>query len=76
MSSQVRELMASGFGELRHEPTAKRIQAVLGGATVVDSTRAVLVWEPRRIVPSYAVPAEDVRSDLVPAGSQHRVELP
>ena len=56
MSSQVRELMASGFGELRHEPTAKRIQAVLGGETIVDSTRAVLVWEPRRIVPSYAVP--------------------
>ena len=56
MSSQVRELMASGFGELRHEPTAKRIQAVLGGDTIVDSTRAVLVWEPRRIVPSYAVP--------------------
>jgi uncharacterized protein (DUF427 family) len=61
MSSQVRTLMASGFGQLRHEPTAKRIQAVLGGDTIVDSTRAVLVWEPRRIVPSYAVPAEDVR---------------
>ncbi len=69
MSSQVRELMASGFGELRHEPTAKRIQAVLGGATVVDSTRAVLVWEPRRIVPSYAVPVQDVRGELVPAGA-------
>ena len=69
MSSQVRELMASGFGQLRHEPTAKRIQAVLGGETVVDSTRAVLVWEPRRIVPSYAVPAEDVRGKLVPSGS-------
>ena len=69
MSSKVRELMASGFGELRHEPTAKRIQAVLGGDTIVDSTRAVLVWEPRRIVPSYAVPAEDVRGDLVPAGA-------
>jgi len=68
MSSQVRELLASGFGQLRHEPTAKRIQAVLGGETVVDSTRAVLVWEPRRIVPSYAVPAEDVRGELVPAG--------
>ena len=54
MSSQVRELMASGFGQLRHEPTAKRIQAVLGGDTIVDSTRAVLVSEPRRIVPSYA----------------------
>ena len=67
MSSQVRKLMASGFGQLRHEPTAKRIQAVLGGDTIVDSTRAVLVWEPRRIVPSYAVPVEDVRGDLVPA---------
>jgi uncharacterized protein (DUF427 family) len=56
--------MASGFGELRHEPTAKRIRAVLGGETVVDSTRALLVWEPRRIVPSYAVPAEDVHGEL------------
>jgi uncharacterized protein (DUF427 family) len=69
MSSQVRELLASGFGELRHEPTAKRIQAVLGGKTVIDSTRAVLVWEPRRIVPSYAVPVEDVAGDLAPAGT-------
>src|ERR1700749_3006281 len=34
MSSKVRELMASGFGELRHEPTAKRIQAVPGGDLV------------------------------------------
>jgi uncharacterized protein (DUF427 family) len=33
---------------------------------VVDSTRALLVWEPRRIVPSYAVPAGDVAADLVP----------
>jgi len=69
MSSQIRALMASGFGQLRHEPTAKRIQAVLGGDTVVDSTQAVLVWEPRRIVPSYAVPVEDVRGELVPAGA-------
>jgi uncharacterized protein (DUF427 family) len=68
MSSQVRELLASGFGQLRHEPTAKRIQALLGGETVVDSTRTVLVWEPRRIVPSYAVPVEDMRGELVPAG--------
>ena len=68
MSSQIRTLMGSGFGLLRHEPTAKRIRAELGGETVMDSTRAVLVWEPRRVVPSYAVPAEDVRGELVPAG--------
>ena len=64
MSTQVRGLLASGFGRMRHEPTAKRIRAELGGSTVVDSTRAVLVWEPRRIVPSYAVPVDDVRGDL------------
>ena len=63
MSSQVHELLAGGFGQLRYEPTAKRIQAVLGGETVVDSTRAVLVWEPRRVVPSYAVPVQDVRGE-------------
>src|SRR5256714_8541665 len=69
MSSQVRKLMASGLGGGRPEPTAERIPAVLGGDTVVDSTRAVLVWEPRGIVPSYAVPADDVRGDLVPTGA-------
>ncbi len=57
MSTQMRGLLAGGFDQLRHEPTAKRIRAVLGGATVLDSTRGVLVWEPRRIVPSYARPA-------------------
>ena len=69
VSDQVRDLLARGFGELRYEPTAKRIRAVLGGDTVVGSTRAVLVWEPRRIVPSYAVPPEDVHGELVPAGA-------
>src|SRR5581483_693318 len=69
MSTQVRGLLASGFGQLRYEPTAKRIRAELGGRTVVDSTRAMLVWEPRRIVPSYAVPADDVRGELADAGA-------
>ena len=67
MSTQIRGLLASGFGQLRHEPTAKRIRAELGGGTIIDSTRAVLVWEPRRVVPSYAVPADDVHGELVDA---------
>ena len=66
MSTQIRTLLASGFGQTRYEPTAKRIRAELGGSTVVDSTRALLVWEPRRVVPSYAVPADDVHGELVP----------
>jgi uncharacterized protein (DUF427 family) len=68
MSTRVRSLLANGFGQMRYEPTAKRIRAVLAGDTVLDSTRAVLVWEPRRIVPSYAVPVEDVRAELATSG--------
>ena len=43
--------------ELRIHPTAKRIRAFVGDDTVIDSTSALIVWEPRRIVPSYAVPS-------------------
>jgi hypothetical protein len=45
------------LGELRYEPTEKRVRAELVGVTFVDSTRAMLVWEPRRVVPSYSVPS-------------------
>jgi uncharacterized protein (DUF427 family) len=69
MSSQMGALLAGGLDQLRYEPIGKRIRAVLGGGTAVDSTRAVLVWEPRRIVPSYAVPADDIRGELVPAAA-------
>ena len=69
MSARVRDVLMGRLGELRHEPTGKRVRATLAGRTVVDSTRAVLVWEPRRVVPSYAVPLEDVHVDLVPARS-------
>ena len=68
MSTRMRDLLTGGFGQLRYEPTAKRIRAVLDGGTVVDTTGALLVWEPRRIVPSYAVPGDDVTAELVPAG--------
>jgi uncharacterized protein (DUF427 family) len=55
------------FDELRYEPTAKRIRALVDGETVADTTGAVVVWEPRRVVPAYAVPVTDVRGELVPA---------
>jgi uncharacterized protein (DUF427 family) len=69
MSSQMGALLASGLNELRYEPIGKRIRAVLGGGTAVDSTRAVLVWEPRRIVPSYAVPEGDIHGELASAAA-------
>jgi uncharacterized protein (DUF427 family) len=66
MSMLARKALTSGLTGLRHEPTAKRIRATLGGQTVLDSTRAVLLWEPRRVVPSWAVPAADVTARLEP----------
>jgi uncharacterized protein (DUF427 family) len=67
MSTLVRTSLMSGLAALRHEPTAKRIRAMVGDTTVVDSTRAILLWEPRRVVPSWAVPVGDVRAELRPA---------
>ena len=44
------------LGQLRYEPVDKRIRAKVGGQVVIDTERALLVWEPKRVVPSYAVP--------------------
>jgi uncharacterized protein (DUF427 family) len=67
MGVRLRGVLMGQLGELRYEPIEKRIRAWLGAGTVVDSTRAALVWEPRRIVPSYAVPVADVDGELVDA---------
>ena len=56
--------MAAARDQLRHEPAERRVRASLGGDVIADSTRAMLVWEPRRICPSYAVPVEDVAAEL------------
>ena len=59
-------LMAA-LGELRFQPTPKRMRVALDGREVVDTTDAVLVWEPMRIVASYAVPRDALTADLEPA---------
>jgi uncharacterized protein (DUF427 family) len=69
MSSRVLDNVFRQLDQLRHEPTDKRIRATFDDEPVVDSTRAMLVWEPQRIVPSYAVPAEDVAGDFLPAAA-------
>jgi len=70
MSTRLRDLMMGELGALRYEPTEKRIRGTLGGSTVVDSTSALLVWEPERVVPTYAVPSADVAADLIPSGER------
>jgi uncharacterized protein (DUF427 family) len=63
----MQDLMTQARNELRYEPIERRVRAIAGGETLVDSRRALLVWEPRRICPSYAVPAADIRAELSPA---------
>jgi uncharacterized protein (DUF427 family) len=75
MSIRVRELLLGGLDSLRYEPTEKRIRAELGGRTVVDSHRGMLVWEPKRVVPSYAVPVEDVDAEVSDAPEEDESSL-
>jgi len=61
------DLLVGALRETRHEPLDRRVRARLGGETIVESTRAVLLWEPRRVCPTYAVPADDIRTELAEA---------
>jgi uncharacterized protein (DUF427 family) len=65
MSVRVRDLLFRELDTLRYEPIDKRIRGTLGGDTVIDSTRAMLVWEAKRVVPTYAVPVEDVDGEIL-----------
>jgi uncharacterized protein (DUF427 family) len=69
----MQDLLAQARGELRYEPIERRVRGNIGAQAIVDSTRAILLWEPRRVCPSYAVPAEDIQTELsaAPAMNGH-----
>jgi uncharacterized protein (DUF427 family) len=69
MATRLYDLFPRVRGDLRYEPTAKRVRAKLGEHTVADTTAALLVWEPRRVVPCYAVPDDDLRAELRPSSA-------
>jgi uncharacterized protein (DUF427 family) len=52
--------MFSALPQLRVQPTQKRIRVLAGDTLVADTTGAMLVWEPRRILAQYAVPLDDL----------------
>lgn len=58
------ELFMQNLSSVRIEPTAKRVRAVLDSLTVVDTNAALLVWEPKRVVPTYAVPQRDIAATV------------
>jgi uncharacterized protein (DUF427 family) len=64
----MRDLLGSALPSLRYEPTPKRLRVYLAGESVADTVDGLLVWEPRRVVPTYAVPTTDVSARLESAG--------
>jgi uncharacterized protein (DUF427 family) len=70
MGVKMMDLLSSKLEALRYQPTSKRVRVCLGGEPVADTSDALLVWEPRRVVPAYAVPASAVTAQLVPAGAE------
>jgi uncharacterized protein (DUF427 family) len=64
----MRDLLGSAHERLRYEPTPKRLRVYLADELVADTGNGLLVWEPRRVVPTYAVPEADVAARLESAG--------
>jgi uncharacterized protein (DUF427 family) len=66
MALKMGALLLGSVTELRFERTSRRIRVCHGDSTLVDTTSAILVWEPRRLVPAYAVPEGELDARLVP----------
>lgn len=56
--------------QLVFEPAPMRLRAFVGDRCAFDTRSAVLVWEPRRVVPTYAVPERDLALTVEPADPQ------
>ncbi|WP_425472929.1 DUF427 domain-containing protein [Vallicoccus soli] len=72
MAVRMDGLVLGALDALRWQPVPSRVRGSLGGAVVVDSARAALVWEPRRVVPTYAAPPADVTAGLIEAAADPR----
>jgi uncharacterized protein (DUF427 family) len=68
MGIRMRDLLGGALPSLRYEPTDKRLRIELDGEPVADTVNGLLVWEPRRLVPTYAVPERDISAQLASAG--------
>ena len=64
----MRALLGGALTSLRYEPTEKHLRIHLDGELVADTVDGLLVWEPHRLVPTYAVPHADVTAGLESAG--------
>jgi len=63
------------FDDLTYYPISRWIRGTRGADTIVDSRRAVLVWEPGKKVPIYAFPREEVALVSGPADASRARRL-
>ena len=60
MGLRMKRHLGQAVAQLGYERVPMRLRAFIDGDLALDTLRGVLVWEPRRIVPMYAVPEADL----------------
>lgn len=70
MALTLRHHWRSTLDQLRFEPIGPRVRGIVGGDVVIDTSEAVVAFEPRRVVPMYAVPEDAFVHGCVPAADQ------
>jgi uncharacterized protein (DUF427 family) len=70
MAVRMSNHLSGAGGELRFEPVPYRVRAWLDDDPALDSDAALVVWEPRRIVPVFGIPVEDVLGELRPPATR------
>lgn len=68
MALKMGEYLSASRSQIRFETTAKRVRVGHAGTTICDTAAALLLWEPGRLVPVYAVPEGSLDAELVAAG--------
>lgn len=66
MALRMKRHLGEAVPQLAYEPVPTRLRAFVDGELALDTRRGVLVWEPRRIVPVYAVPDADLLVGVEP----------
>ena len=76
MGIDLQEQWFRDLAQLRYAATTKRLRATLNRQTVLDSRDAFLVYEPRRVVPWYAVLPSDLHLELTEQDPSPVPDLP
>src|SRR6516225_10155384 len=64
------------FDDLTYYPISRWIRGTRGKDTIVDTRRAVLVWEPGKKVPIYAFPREAAPPGQANSGARRTLSRP